>query len=177
MLAGRVEPPVVTLHASEVESLSPTTAVVRFALAVANPNAFGLSARAVGCELRLDNQAVAEGANSERVALAAHATSMVEVHMKVPFPVLSTASPDAIVLGEVPYELDGRLRFGSFFAERELIFAVSSVLRLSPPVGLARWLSPNETPLAFQAEPVPARPQCLRSPPEAGTPASSPHPS
>lgn len=157
LVAGRVEPPVVTLHASEVESLSPSTAVVRFALAVDNPNNFGLSVRAVGCRLSLNDQVVAEGRGSDRVTLPAHATVTVEVRMDVPFAALSTASPDAMMLGEVPYDLDGRLRFGSFIAERELLFDVASVLRLSPPLGLARlW---------------------LRSLPEAGTPASKPPPS
>lgn len=159
LLAGHGEPPSVTLQSSAVESLSPSTAVVRFALAVSNPNTFGLTVQAIGCRLRCGDQVLAQGGSSVRVTLPARATSIVEVRMNVPFPALSGASPEAMMLGEVPYDLDGKLRFGSFVAERELLFALASVLRISPPVGLASLPGPRPGGV------------WLRSPPEAGTPA------
>lgn len=136
MLAGRIEPPTVALHASLVESLSPSTAAVRFALAVDNPNGVGLTVRVVDCRLTVSDQAVVEGKSSSRVTVPAHGAATVELRVEMPYNALSE-SPDAMMLGEVPYDLDGKLRFGSVLAERELLFAVSSVLRLSPPLGLA----------------------------------------
>jgi len=136
MLAGHLQPPSVALHASQVESLSPSTAAMRFVLAVDNQNSVGLTARVVDCRLTISEHAVVEGQSSGRVTVPAHGTATVELRVNVPYAALS-AAPDAMPLGEVPYDLDGKLRFGSLLAEHELLFAVSSVLRLSPPLGLA----------------------------------------
>ncbi len=131
VLPGDFAAPTVTLNASLVESLSSSTTVVRFILAVENPNAFGLPARATACQLRIGGHELATGSSAGSVIVPAHAASQLEVRMAVPFAKLSAAAPDAVLLGEVPYDLDGTLRVGSFLSSREVRFTVSSVLRLN----------------------------------------------
>ena len=140
MVLGHFESPVVTVGASRVESISPRTLVVQLALTVRNPNAVGLPTRAVTYRLRLNGQVLANGTSASRVTVPAHASSTVDVRIQVPFAALSAAAPDALMLGEIPYDLDGTLLVGSFLVTREVPFAVASVFCISPPLELASWL-------------------------------------
>jgi LEA14-like dessication related protein len=135
---GHFEPPVVVLNVSRIESISPKSVAVHLVLGVQNPNEFGLSARVVGWRLRVNGQTLAAGRSSNRVTVAARATAVVDVRMDVPFPALSAAAPDALMLGEIPYDLDGTLSVGSLFSSREVPFATSGVLDISPPLTIAR---------------------------------------
>ena len=150
MVLGHFEPAVVMLSASKVESISPSTAVLRFVLTVRNPNAFGLRTHTVRYRLSLGSHVVAEGRATTGMTVPGRATSTVDLRIEVPFAALNNAAPDAIMLGEVPYELDGALVVGSFLSQREVAFTAASVLRINLPLELASLLQ-------------------LPSPPEAGT--------
>jgi LEA14-like dessication related protein len=104
---------------------------------VRNPNAFALSARAVDYRLRIGGHVLAAGRSSSRVTVPAQASSTVDVRMEVSFPAIGAAAPDALMLGEIPYDLDGTLRVGSCLATREVPFAAASVLAISPPLEMA----------------------------------------
>ena len=75
MMLGHFEPPDVTLSASRVESLSPSTAVVQLVLTVGNSNAFGLTTRAVTWHLRLNGHGLAAGRSASRVTVPAHGSA------------------------------------------------------------------------------------------------------
>jgi hypothetical protein len=51
---------------------------------------------------------------------------------------LSNAAPRAVMLGEIPYDLDVWMSVDAWLHPRELHLATSSVLRLNLPVGLVR---------------------------------------
>ena len=131
MVLGHFEPPVVTLSASRVESISPSVAVVQLVLTAANPNAFALTARAAACHLRVNGDSLEARWSGGRVTVPAHASSPLEIRTEVPFPALSAAAPDALMLGEIPYDLDGTLLVGSFPVTEKVSFSVSGVLRIN----------------------------------------------
>jgi LEA14-like dessication related protein len=137
MVLGRFEPPITVVSASKVESISLGPVVLRFVLTVRNPNAFGLRTHAVRYRLSLSNQVIAEGRTASGVTVPPHASSIVEFRMEVPFTALSNAAPGAMMLGEIPYELDGALVVGSFLSQREVPFTAASVLRVNLPLELA----------------------------------------
>ena len=147
MMLGHFEPPGVTLSASKVESISIGTAVVRLVLLVSNPNGFGLRTGAVRYRLSLSGHVLTQGRSASSVTVPPHASATVEVHMEVPFTAVNDAAPDATMLGEIPYDLDGALLVGSFLSSREVAFAFSSTLRLDVPLDVAslpRLPSPPE---------------------------------
>lgn len=137
-LVGRFERPLIQLDASKVEQLSPSDAQVRFALAVRNPNPYGLTVRRLTYRLTVNRVTMAKGSITQRVAVIAGGTATVSLTVHVPVGALFEAAGATMALGEIPYELDGSAAVGSFLQQRDIRFAVSSVLDLDLPLGLAR---------------------------------------
>ncbi len=136
--AGTFDDPSIALQMSKVESVSVHTTTLQFAFIVHNPNGFALRPRALRYVLSVNQTVVAEGSSDVGVTVPASASASVEVPIEVSRESLSNAAPDAVVLGEIPYDLDVRLFFDSWLREREVRFVASSVLRLNLPLGLAR---------------------------------------
>ncbi len=137
-MLGHFEPPVVSVNATKVESVSLTTAVIQLTLMVRNPNAFELTTRTVRYRLSVSDHVLADGTATNRLTLSAHTSSAVNLRIEVSFNALRDAAPDAVMVGEIPYELDGVLVVGSFLSQEEVPFSAASVLRLNLPLELAR---------------------------------------
>ena len=134
---GSFDDPTITLQTSKVESVSLRTTSLLFALVVHNPNGFALQPRALRYRLSVNQTVVAEGSSDASETVLPSGSVSVEVPIEVSRESLSEAAPDAVVLGEIPYDLDVRLFFDSWLREREIHFVTSSVLRLNLPLGLA----------------------------------------
>jgi len=137
VLVGRYEAAATTLVASKVESLSPVASDIVFALAVHNPNSYGLRMRLIRYRLMVHGVAVAEGTNRAEVSLPAGKSTTWELPVSVRVDALEAAAPEALGIGEVPYQLEGWVSLGSWLRQREMHFIVASTLRFSLPLELA----------------------------------------
>ena len=137
LLAGRFEPPEVTLTDSKVESVSRSAAAVMFALDVYNPNSYGLRLRSMRYRVKIGGATVAQGEAPAGVGLPAHGMVTVHLPAQLDFDTLTSAAHAALMTGEIPYQLDAWLRVGTMLLSRDLTFSDSSALRLNLPLGLA----------------------------------------
>jgi LEA14-like dessication related protein len=137
LVGGRFVEPEVTLSRSKVDSLSSSAAHVVFGLQVYNPNPYTLRLRGCRLGLTVGGTAIAAGETAHGVSVPARGSGTLDVSMEVNWGQLLAAAQDAIMIGEIPYQLDGSLRFGVFLWQREIRFVRSSVLRLNLPLGLA----------------------------------------
>lgn len=137
-VTGGFEDPAVELHGSKVEAVSPDATRLLFTLAVQNPNAFPLESRVQRYRLTINQAVVAEGTSSILATVPAGAATLVDLPIEIGAGRLSNAAPRAVVLGEIPYDLDVWLYINAWLHSREVHLATSSVLRLNLPLGLAR---------------------------------------
>lgn len=136
-VTGSFEEPAIVLHASKVESLSLNTAHLLFTLVVHNPNSYTLHPQALRYHLTINQTPIADGNSRVTVSVPASGAASLDLPLEVSCDVLSNAAPDAMMLGEIPYELNIWMSVDSWFSAREIHFATSSVLRLNLPIGLA----------------------------------------
>jgi len=137
-VTGSSESPVVELQASRVESVSLGTTHLVFELVFHNPNAFTLTARAFQYRLTVNRTVVADGATNVSVTVPPKASASADLPIGVERDRLSNAAQGAMVLGEIPFDLDVWLAVDSWLHRREIHLLASSVLRLNLPLGLAR---------------------------------------
>jgi LEA14-like dessication related protein len=137
-VAGNLESPGIELQASKVESISLTVVQLVFDLAIHNPNSFALTPHALRYRLRVGQAVVAEGAIDVAVTVPPRASNSMRLPIAVRQDRLSDAAQGTMSLGEIPYDLDVWLAVDSWLRWREIHLAASSVLRLNPPLGLAR---------------------------------------
>jgi LEA14-like dessication related protein len=137
-MTGGFEDPTLRLQGSKVESVSPDVTRLLFTIAVHNPNAFPLRSQVQRYRLTIDKTVVAEGTSSILATVPAGAPTLVDLPIEVGPGSLSNAAPRAVVLGEIPYDLDVWLSIGAWLHPREVHLAASSVLRLNLPLGLVR---------------------------------------
>jgi len=135
-LARGFESPRVQIFASKVESISHAYVRLRVELAIFNPNPYGLHPQRIRYRLSVNDIQVAE-ATQPGVTLTAEASTPFHLATDIPFDTLARAAAAAVLLGEVPYVLDGSLQLSSLFVERDVPFRASSVLRFNPPLDLA----------------------------------------
>ena len=143
---GTFDDPTIALQTSKVESVSPQTTSLVFTLAVCNPNEFALRPLALHYRLSVNREVVAEG-SSGGATVPPKGSVAVDVPIEVRRESLSNAAPAAMVLGEIPYDLEVRMSFDSCLKARAIHFTTSSVLRLNLPLGLA-----NAGTVAFALE-------------------------
>jgi LEA14-like dessication related protein len=134
---GSFDDPTITLQSSKVEALSPRTTNVLLVLVVHNPNGFALHPQALRYRLRVNQVVIADGSSDAAATIPPGCSVAIEIPIEVSRERLSNAAPDAVMLGEVAYDLDVRLIIYSWLQKREINFAASSVLRMSLPLGLA----------------------------------------
>jgi len=137
-MIGPFADPALELQGSKVESVSSQATRLLFTLAVHNRNAFPLEARVQRYRVTVEKTAVAEGTSAVAATVPASALALVELPIEVAPGSLSNAAPRAVVLGEIPYDLDVWLSLDAWPQQREVHFQTSSVLRLNLPIGLAR---------------------------------------
>jgi LEA14-like dessication related protein len=136
-VSGTLESPVVELQASKVESISPTSAQLLFDLAIYNPNAFSLTSHGLRYRFRVGQAVVADGASDVTATVPPRASNAMTLPIEVQWDRLSNAAQGAMILGEIPYDLDVWLAVGPWVRRREIHLQASSVLRLNLPIGLA----------------------------------------
>jgi len=137
-MTGRFEDPALELQGSKVESVSPEMTRLLFTLAVHNPNAFPLDSRVQRYRLTVSKTVVAESTSNILATVPAGGPTFVDLPIEVGPGSLSNAAPGAVVLGEIPYDLDVWLSVDTWLRRREVHLQTSSVLRLNLPLGLAR---------------------------------------
>ena len=137
-VTGGFEDPALELQGSKVESVSPDVTRLLFTLAVHNPNAFPLESRVQRYRLIVNGTVVAEGTSNILVPIPAGVPTLVDLPIEVGPGSLSNAAPRAVVLGEIPYDLDVWLSIDAWLHPHEVHLATSSVLRLNLPLGLVR---------------------------------------
>ena len=137
-VTGAFEDPALALQGSKVESVSPDITRLLFTLVVHNPNAFPLESRVHRYRLTIEKTVVAEGTSSIFATIPASAPTLLDLPIEVGPGSLSNAAPRAVVLGEIPYDLDVWLFIDAWLHPREVHLATSSVLRLNLPLGLVR---------------------------------------
>jgi len=137
-VTGGFEDPTLGLQGSKVESVSPDVTRLLFTIAVHNPNTFQLESHVQRYRLTIEKTVVAEGTSSIFAIVPAGAPTLVDLPLEIGPGSLSNAAPRAVVLGEIPYDLDVWLSIDAWFHPREVHLAASSVLRLNLPLGLVR---------------------------------------
>lgn len=137
-VTGGFESPALELQASKVESVSLAVTHVVFELAIHNPNAYALRSRELRYRLTVDQTVVAEGVVDVTAPLPPRSSAPVYLPVDVGLDRLLNAAPAAMVLGEIPYNLDVWVSVDSWLRQRQVHLVTSSVLRLNLPLGLAR---------------------------------------
>lgn len=137
-MTGGLENPVAELQASKVESISQGSTHLVFALTIRNPNAYALTVQAFQYRLAVNQVVVASGATAVSAKVPSKGSASVDLPIEVRTDRLSAAAQGAMVLGEVPFDLDVWLAVGSWPRRREIHLPASSVLRWNLPLGLAR---------------------------------------
>jgi len=137
-VTGGFAEPALELQGSKVEAVSPDVTRLLFTIAVHNPNAFPLESRVHRYRLTVDTTVVAEGTSNILATIPAGAPTLLDLPIEVGPGGLSSAAPRAVVLGEIPYDLDVWLSVDAWLHPREVHLATSSVLRLNLPLGLVR---------------------------------------
>ena len=137
-LPGRFDAPQIQVHESKVESMSTTTARVALGLDVYNPNSYTLHVTQLRFLLRIGGVVLAEGESPQGFDLPPQASATVQFPADLHLEALAANAATALMLGEVPYELQTTLSVGTFFLQREIDGSQSSVLRFNLPLGLAR---------------------------------------
>lgn len=137
-VTGGFEDPALGLQGSKVESVSPDLTRLLFTIAVHNPNAFPLESRLQRYRLTIDRTVVAEGTSNILATVPAGAPAFVDLPIELGPGSLSNAAPGAVLLGEIPYDLEVWLSVDTWLHRREVHLHTSSVLRLNLPLGLVR---------------------------------------
>ena len=137
LLAGHFETPVATLASSKVQSISPMASEIAFVLTLHNPNSYGLRTQVVRYRLSVNGAVVAEGSKPAEVALPADESTPVRFTVDVGFDALEKAAAGALVIGEVPYQLETWISLRSWLQPREVYCVAASVLRFNVPLELA----------------------------------------
>jgi LEA14-like dessication related protein len=134
----RFESPVIELEASKVESISQAGARLLFELVAHNPNSYALRLRALRVRLTVNHTVVAESQADASLAVPSHATASVHLPIDVRLTKLLDVAPGAMMVGEIPYDLEVQFAVDSWLHQRQVVLTTSSVLRLNLPIGLAR---------------------------------------
>ncbi len=142
LMTGKSDAPDIHLVASRVTSLTQHGATAVFIFSVRNPNTFALDAHKVRYRLKIDGAVVAEGSSAPNVTLPASSTVEIELPASIRMDKLLTAATDALLLGEVPYEIEATFEVGALLFQRQIDIVESGVLLLSLPLGLATRAQP-----------------------------------
>ncbi len=147
-VSGRFESPELHIEASRVEWITLSAARLLFELTLCNPNAYAVHQGALRYRLSVNHQPIAEGNAPAGGTVAPGACASIHVPIEAGLSALLNAAPGAMILGEVPYELEVWLAVNSLVRRRDVRFVGSSVLRLNLPLGLART-APWRAEVAF----------------------------
>ncbi len=146
LVAGRFDPPQVSIGESRIDSLTPSAATLSIGLDVFNPNPYRLRVRGLEYRLSTAGTLLVEAAASGVIDLPGEGRAMVTLPVRLDLEALARAAQTALTFGEVPYDLEVRFNVGTLFMERAVQNVDSSVLRLALPLELTwrRHTEPSE---------------------------------